>query len=126
MITCFSNRRARGEDIALLIEHRKRHTADASSIPRCGNGFLSQSQLSVQTLFRCPHPPVRNRNAITSVRTIKILKSMSESVDYGNTKNTQHGYTEGWIARLCRSWLSPGKSNRNFSWEKSLWDNTGV
>ena len=34
--------------------------------------------------------------------------------------------TVGQTARLCRSWLSPGKSNPNFPWEKSHWDNTVV
>ena len=38
-----------------------RYTADAGSIPRCGKGFFSQSQLSVQTLLRCPYTPVFNR-----------------------------------------------------------------
>ena len=38
-----------------------RHAADASSIPRCGKGFSSRSQLSVQTLFWCPYTPVCNR-----------------------------------------------------------------
>ena len=37
-----------------------RHAADAGSIPRCGKGFFSQSQLSMQTLLRCPYTPVRN------------------------------------------------------------------
>ena len=39
-----------------------RHAADAGSIPRCGKGFFSLSQLSVQILFTItssppPHPP---------------------------------------------------------------------
>ena len=35
------------------------HAADAGSIPRCGKGFFSQSQLCVLTLIRCPfHPRV--------------------------------------------------------------------
>ena len=34
--------------------------------------------------------------------------------------------TEGWVARLCDSWFSPRKSNPNFPWEKSHWDNTVV
>ena len=38
-----------------------RHAADVGTIPRCGKGFFSQSQLSVQTLFRCPYTPVCNR-----------------------------------------------------------------
>ena len=38
-----------------------RHAADAGSSPRCGKGFFSQSQLSVQTLVRVSVHPVRNR-----------------------------------------------------------------
>ena len=38
-----------------------RHAADAGSIPRCGTGFFSQSQLSVQTLLRCLYTPMCNR-----------------------------------------------------------------
>ena len=38
-----------------------RHAADAGSIPRCGKGFFSRGQLSVQTLLRCPYIPVYNR-----------------------------------------------------------------
>ena len=34
--------------------------------------------------------------------------------------------TVGWVAPLCRSWLSPGRSKPNFPWEKSTWDNTVV
>ena len=33
--------------------------------------------------------------------------------------------TIGWVARLCRSWLSP-EENPNFQWEKSQNDNTVV
>ena len=34
-----------------------RHAAEAGSIPRCGKGFFSPSQLSVQTLTVSVHPP---------------------------------------------------------------------
>ena len=36
------------------------HVVDAGSIPRCGKGFFSQIQLSVQTLSQCPYTPVWN------------------------------------------------------------------
>ena len=42
-------------------EASDRHAADAGSIPRCGKEFFSQSQLSVQTLLRCPYTPVCSR-----------------------------------------------------------------
>ena len=38
-----------------------RHAADSGLIPRCGKGFSSQSQLSVQTLSLCPYTQVCNR-----------------------------------------------------------------
>ena len=50
-----------------------RHAADAGSIPRCGKEFVSQSQLSVQTLLRVSVHPYVQSHALTSVRTSKIL-----------------------------------------------------
>ena len=38
-----------------------RYAAEAGSIPRCGEGFFSQSPLLVQTLLRRPLSPVWNR-----------------------------------------------------------------
>ena len=61
-----------GGDVAQFGRASDRHAADAGSIPRCGEGFFSRSQLSVQTLLRCPYTPVRNRMHLTSVRTLKI------------------------------------------------------
>ena len=52
----------RGWDVAQLVRASDRHAADAGSIPRCGKGFSSPSQLSVQTLFLVPVPlPVCKR-----------------------------------------------------------------
>ena len=48
-------------DVAHLVRATERHAANAGSIPQCGKGFFSQSELSVQTLLRCPYTPVRNR-----------------------------------------------------------------
>ena len=50
-----------GGGVAQLVRASDRHAADAGSIPRCGKGCFSQSQLSVQTLLRCPYIPVCNR-----------------------------------------------------------------
>ena len=50
----------RGGDVAQLVMASERRAADAGSIPQCGEGFSAKSQLSVQTLLRCPHPPVCN------------------------------------------------------------------
>ena len=50
-----------GGGVAQLVRASDRHAADSGSIPRCGMGFSSQSQFSVQTLFRCLYNPVCNR-----------------------------------------------------------------
>ena len=64
-----------------------RHAADAGSIARCGKEFSPQSQLSVQILFRCSYV---QSHASTSVRTIKILYSMSEFGGLWQHRHTQH------------------------------------
>ena len=88
-----------------------RLAADAGSIPRCGKGFFSQSQLPVQTLFRCPYTPpcaiacisicAHFKDPVVHVRIRRIMEKLKHSA-----------CTIGWVARLCRSWLSPGKATR--------------
>ena len=69
--------KGRAGDVAQLVRAADRHAADAGSIPRCGKGFFSQSQLSVQTPLRCPYTPVQSLT-LTSVSTLKILWSISK------------------------------------------------
>ena len=72
--------KGRAGDVAQLVRAADRHAADAGSIPRCGKGFFSQSQPSVQTLLRVSvsvHPSVQTHE-LTSVRTLKILWSISK------------------------------------------------
>ena len=55
-----------------------RHAADAGSIPQCGEGiFLPESTFSADSLTVSGHPRVQS-HAFTSVRTLKILQSVSE------------------------------------------------
>ena len=49
-----------GGDVAQLVEHRT-GTLPTQVRFRCGKGFFCLSQLSVQTLLRCPYTPVCNR-----------------------------------------------------------------
>ena len=101
-----------------------RRVADAASIPRCRKGFFSQSQLSVQTLFRCPYTPRVQSHAFTYMRTLKIGNPCQSWVDYGNTK------IASMHRRLGRATLSqhafPMENKPNFPWGKSEWDNTVV
>ena len=49
------------------------HAADTGSIPRCGKGFFSQSQLSAQTLLSVSANCRVQSHTLTSVHTLKIL-----------------------------------------------------
>ena len=60
-------------DVAQFVEGRTGTPAEAVSIPRCGKGFFSHSQLSVQTLLRVSARSLVQSHALTSTRTLKIL-----------------------------------------------------
>ena len=50
-----------GGNVAQLVRAPDCHATDAGLISQCGEGFFSQSQLSVQTLsYVCPYTPVCN------------------------------------------------------------------
>ena len=49
-----------GGDVAQLVEHRTGTSLRQVRFPGAARDF-SPSQLSVQTLLRCPYNPVRNR-----------------------------------------------------------------
>ena len=53
------------------------HAAVAGSIPRYDKEFFSHSQLPVQTITVSVQPRVQS-HVLTSVRTLKILLSVSE------------------------------------------------
>ena len=76
--------------VAQLVRASHRHVADAGSIPRCGKGFFSHNQLSVQTLLRVSvHHRVQSL-ALTSVCTLKIPWSMSEFGGLWKHSNIKH------------------------------------
>ena len=98
------------EDVAQLVRASDHHAADAGSIPLCGKGFFSQSQLSVQTLLRVSvHPPP------CPIACINICAHVKDPVVHVRVQwiRDQHpAYTIGWVARLCCNWLSPGKATQ--------------
>ena len=88
-----------------------RHAADAVSIPRCGKGFFSQSQLSVQTLLKGVRMPAR------AIACIYICVHVKDPVLHARVRwiieTVKHpACPVGWVARLCRSWLSPRNATR--------------
>ena len=99
-----------------------RHAADAGPIPRHGKGFSSQSQLQCRLSFgvrtlsyasACINICVHVKDPVVHVTVRWIMETIKHPA-----------CTVHWVARLCRSWLSPGKSNPIFPWEESHWDNT--
>ena len=86
--------------------------------------FFPESTLSADSLLGVRTPPC-------SVACINICAHVEDPVVHVRVRwiieTLKHqACTVGWVARLCRSWLSPRKSNPNFPWEKSHWDNTVV
>ena len=106
---CFTNQLGRG--CSSVGRASDRHAADADSIPRCGKGFFSQCQLSVHTLLLMfVYPPcaiacfnicVHVKDAVVHVRVRWIAETLKYPACAG-----------GWVARLCRSWLSSRKATR--------------
>ena len=76
------------------------HTAEAGSIPQCGKGLFSQSQLSVQILLQCPDNPYVQTHALTSVHTLKIPNIGSHTFDWTNVK-TAHTVVLGMGNASC-------------------------
>ena len=102
-----------------------RHAADGGSIPRCGKGFFSQSQLSVQTLLRVSvHPPC-------AIGCINICAHVKDPVVHVRVRwimeNTKTSSMHSRLGSATPSQLTyPGESNPNFPWDESHWDNTVV
>ena len=74
--------------------------------------FLPESTISADSLTVSVHPRVQS-HAFTSVRTLKIPQSPVR-VRWTMETLEHPACTVGWVARLCRSWLSPGKATRIF------------
>ena len=108
-----------------MVRASDRHAADAGSIPLVRQGiflldltFSSDSlTVSVQPLcaIGCTYICVHVKDPVVRVRVRWIMKTL-----------THPACTVGWVARLYRSWLSPGEGNPNFPWEKSHWENVVV
>ena len=63
---------------------------DAGSSPRCGKGFFSQSQLSVQTFLQCPHSPVCAVACINFRVRVENPKQRQQYTIVWTRRNTAH------------------------------------
>ena len=105
-----------------------RHAADTGSIPRCGEGFFFRSQLSVQTLLRCPHTPVRNRlhlhldahvkDPVVHVRVRWIMETLNPPANIDKPQHPHHVKVspcglDGWKEGKKREEKRSNKDGKN-------------
>ena len=88
-----------------------RHAADTISIPQCGKGFFLP-RVNIQC--RLSHGV---RTPLCAIVCIKICAHVKDPVVQIRVRWTMETFaysagTVGWVARLRRSWLSPGKATR--------------
>ena len=83
--------------------------------------FLLESTFSADSLTVSVYPPC----AIACIYICAYVKDPVVHVRVQWIMETlKHpACTVSRVARLCRSWLSPGEGNPNFPWGKSQWDN---
>ena len=96
-----------GGDVAHLVEQRTGTPPTQVRFPGAATDFFSpKSQLSVQTLLRCPYTP---RMQIACINICAHVKDPVVHVRVRwNMETLKHpAYTVGWVARLSRSWFSP-------------------
>ena len=106
-----------GWDVAQLVEHQtvtpltQVRLPDAARDFSPGVNFQRRLSCGVHTppcAIACINICAHVKDPVVHVRVRWIMEVLK-----------QPACTVGWVARLCRSWLSPGKNNPNFPWEKS-------
>ena len=103
-------------DVAQLVERRTGTPLRPVRFPGEANDFyfFSRSQFSVQTFLRVSvHPPC-------AIACMNVCAHVKDPVVYVRVpwimETLKHpACTVGWVARLCRSWLSPGKKASRIS-----------
>ena len=109
----------KGGDVAQLVEHRPGTSPRQVRFPGSARILFPQSQLSVQTLLRCPNTSraqsfsnicAHVKDLVVHVRVRWIMETLEHPACTG-----------GWVARLCRSWLSPGKATRISDGRSPIW-----
>ena len=87
-----------------------RHAADAGSILRCGRGiflrinFQCRPSYGVRTplcAVACVYTCAHVKDPVVHVRVRRMVETLKHPAS-----------TLGWVARLCRSWLSSWKATR--------------
>ena len=113
-----------GLDVARLVEHRTGTPLTQVRLPGAARDFSPRVNFQCRLSYGVRTPPcaiacmniyAHVKDHVVRARVRWIIKTLKHPV-----------CTVRWGARLCGSWLSLGKSNPNFPWENSHWDNTVV
>ena len=116
--------RYRGGDVAQLVEHRTVTPLTQVRFPGAAKDFLPRVNFQCRLSYGVRRPPC----AIACIYICAHVKDpvVPVRVRWAIETLKHPACTVGWVARLCRSWLSPGKVNPNFQLEKFHWENTVV
>ena len=124
VFACTSLNRCRGWDVAQLVEHRTGTLSTLVRFPGAARGFCPRVNFQRRLSYDVRTPPcavacvyicARVKDSVVHVRVRWIMETLKHPA-----------CAVGWVARLCRSWLSLRKGNPNLLWEKSHCDNTVV
>ena len=113
-----------GGDVAQLAEHRIGTLPTQVRLPGAARDFSPRVNFQCRLSYGVRKPPCTIaciyicayvKDPVVHVRVQWIMETLKHPA-----------CTVSRVARLCRSWLSPGEGNPNFPWQKSHRDNTVV
>ena len=113
-----------GGDVAQSAEHRTVTPLRLVGFPGAARDFSPRINFQCRLSYGV-------RTSPCAIACINICAHVKDAVVYVRVRWIMEtlkypACTVRWVARPCRSWLSPGKGTRISQWEKSQWDNTVV
>ena len=99
-----------GGDVTQLVEHRTGTLPTKVRFPDAARDFSPRVNFQCTLLYDVRTPPC-------AIAYIYICAHVKDPVVHVRVRWTMEtlkhpACTVGWVARLCRSWLSPGKATR--------------
>ena len=112
----------RGGDVAQLVEHRTGTPPTQVRFPGAAEDFSPRVNFQCRLFYFVRTPPC----AIACIYICAHVKDPGVHIRVRWIMETlKHpACSLGWVARLCRSWLLPGKATRIFHWKIPLGQNS--
>ena len=96
-----------GGDVAHLVEHRTGTLPTQVRLHSAAGDFSPKVNFQCRLSYMCPYTPVCNRMHLHVCAVKDPFVHVGVRWIIGTLKHI--ACTEGWVARVCRSWLSPGR-----------------